>query len=733
MKQLSVPAAAALILVFLPLLSGAAPDAPPGLAPEVRSHLDEARSLGLYRAPAPDRVHPYLARIAAARPAEPVLAWVFFTDKGVGTRAGFDRALGEVRRGLVPHALRRREALGPSLGLDFRDLPVNADYVARLRAAGFTVRRVSRWVNAASIETGAGRLPGLARFPFVREVTPVRVRTGFGEPLPEPEPARGPGSAAPGVLSTAAAPPDTSEAAFYGASLKQLDQIQALDLQRLGYSGAGVRVMMIDTGFHKTHPAFAVADLVAEYDFIQEDGDTHDGPGDVAGQEYHGTGTWGTLGGYAPGNLIGPAFAAQFVLAKTEDISQEVHAEEDNYVAALEWGDSLGVDVTSASLGYWTFDDSTGYGPADMDGNTGVITIAVDVAVAKGICCVNAAGNAGPGATTIGTPADADSVISVGAVDSTGVIQGFSSRGPTADGRIKPEICARGRNTVWAQAWTLGYGAANGTSLATPLVGGLAALVKEAHPEWTGWDIRQALIATGTQTATPDNAYGYGIAQGLAAVGYTGNGGLGSTPPRMTLPFALIAPADSAVVGSWPPVLTWSASTAAQPGDAAHYTVFTATGADFAGASSFDAGTDTSYALTGALTPGQTYWWKVEAVGDSGYVRRSRNNRLFTLAATVAVGPIPKPGTIALTALPNPMRGSAELGFRLPAGEAGAIEVFSVTGRRIRRFEVLGSGAGATVRWDGRDAAGREVSSGVYFVRLGSAPGSVVRRLVRLP
>ena len=91
------------------------------------------------------------------------------------------------------------------------------------------------------------------------------------------------------------------------------------------------------------------------------------------------------------------------------------------------------------------------------------------------------------------------------------VIQGFSSRGPTADGRIKPEICARGRNTVWAQAWTLGYGTANGTSLATPQVGGLAALVKEAHPEWTGWDIRQALIATGTQTATPDNAYGYGM------------------------------------------------------------------------------------------------------------------------------------------------------------------------------------------------------------------------------
>jgi hypothetical protein len=727
MKHASV-LAAALLLLSLPLLSGAVPDAPAGLSPEVRAHLDEARSLGLYRAPASERIHPHLVRVAAERPAEPVLVWVFFTDKGVGTRAGYERALGAARRSLVPHALRRRRALGPGLGLDFRDLPVNAAYVDRLREAGFGVRRVSRWVNAASIRTEAGRLADLMRFDFVREVTPVRVRTGYVEPRPGLEP-----QSAPGVLSAAAAPPDTGEAAFYGASFKQLDQIQAVALQRLGYTGAGVRVMMLDTGFHKTHPAFADADLIAEHDYVQGDGNTQDGPGDPSGQEYHGTGTWATLGGYAPGVLIGPAFAAQFVLAKTEDISQEVHSEEDNYVAALEWGDSLGVDVTSASLGYWTFDDGTGYTQADMDGNTGVITIAVDIAVAKGICCVNAAGNAGPDSTTIGTPADADSVISVGAVDSTGVIQGFSSRGPTADGRIKPEICARGRNTVWAQAWDLGYGTANGTSLATPLVGGLAALIKEAHPDWTGWAIREALIATGTNTATPDNAYGWGIARGLDAIDYTGFGSLSVAAPRMTLPFVLLGPADSAVVATFPPILTWSPSLAAQPGDAAHYTVLLAGSADFAGASSFDAGPDTSYALAAALTPGQTYWWKVEAVGDSGYVRRSRNVRTFTLSPSVAVGPLPKPGEVALAALPNPMRGSAEIGFRLPRGEAGAIEVFAVTGRRVRAFEVRGSGAEASVRWDGRDAAGREVPAGVYFVRLRADAGSAVRRLVRLP
>jgi hypothetical protein len=501
----------------------------------------------------------------------------------------------------------------------------------------------------------------------------------------------------------------------------------------MGYSGAGVRVLMLDTGYKKDHPVFACARVIAEYDFVMEDGNTQNEGADNVNQHNHGTGTWAVLGGYGPKALIGPAFAAEFVLAKTEDIVHEVHAEEDNYIAALEWGDTLGVDVASASLGYWDFDDSTAYTLADLDGDTAPITIAVDIAVAKGMCVVNAAGNLGPNPSTIGSPADADSVITVGAVDSLGVIQAFSSRGPTADGRIKPEVCARGRNTYWAQAWTNAYGPANGTSLSTPLVGGLAALLKEAHPDWPGETIREALMGTATRTATPDNAYGYGIAQGVAAMTYNS---ATPSPARMTLPFALLAPADSAVVNSVAPTLRWGASDPADPGDQADYRVIISSSAAFTLPDTFSAGSDTTVHVPVALTPGSTTWWKVEAIGNQGYVRRSMNVHVFTVSPTVAVlpGDGPEAPAYALNAArPNPMRTRTVIPYRAPMGEPISIEIFDVTGRIVRRFDLIGTGGEARVTWDGRDEAGRAVAAGAYFYRLPARQTLKAGRLIRLP
>ncbi len=577
------------------------------------------------------RLSPGLVQRAIEQPGARTLAWVFFTDKGLSP-AETARALRAVERGFDAHARARREPLGANLGLDVRDLQVHAPYVDRLRARGFTVRRVSRWLNAASIEAPARKLTELESLGFVRRVTPVLVRRGPIEPVVGD--ARRDSET--GVMTAAQAPSDSLEHLFYGPAYNQLDQMQALAMHRMGYSGAGVRVLMLDTGYKKDHPVFAYANVLAEYDYVMGDGNTQNEVGDNVNQHNHGTGTWAVLGGYAPKALIGPAFAAEFVLAKTEDYVNEVHSEEDNYIAALEWGDTLGVDVASASLGYWGFDDSTAYTLADLDGDTAPITIAVDIAVAKGMCVVNAAGNEGPGASTIGSPADADSVISVGAVDSLGVIQAFSSRGPTADGRFKPEVCARGRSTYWAQAWTNAYGPASGTSLATPLVGGLAALLKEAHPDWSGETIREALMATATRTATPDNAYGYGIVQGVAAM--THNGATPS-PARMTLPFALLAPADGAVVNMAAPTLRWGASDPATPGNQASYRVIVSASATFAAPDTFSAGSDTTLHVPVALTPGSTTWWKVEAIGNQGYVRRSMNVHLFTVNSTVAVLP----------------------------------------------------------------------------------------------
>lgn len=695
--------------------------APPGLAPEVSRNLTQAAGDGLYRAPVDPVLSPRLARHATED--APVLVWVFFTDKGIGTAASYRDGLDAVRSRLRPRDRARRERLGPDLGLDFRDLPVYAGYVDALRDRGYAIRRQSRWLNAVSLRTPGRRLPELAALPFVRHVQPVLVKLASDTP-PPPRTQSSPGLLAP----RSSALIDSLEQAFYGPSFAQLDQIQALDLQRLGYTGAGVTVMMLDTGFRKDHPAFAKTQILAEYDFVNNDGDVQDGAGDPYNNQSHGTGTWGTAGGFAPGHLIGPAFAATFLLAKTEDTTQEVHAEEDNYVAALEWGDTLGVEVTSASLAYLTFDSGGSYTYSDLDGDTAVITVAVDIAAQKGIACVNAMGNSGPSAGSLWTPADADSVIAVGAVDISGSIMSFSSRGPTYDGRIKPEVCARGSGTEWAVASTGGYGTASGTSLSTPLVAGMAALLKEAHPAWTGYDIRQALIGTASQSMTPDNTYGYGIAAGLAALTY---GGAVPEPPRTTLPFYLLEPANGSYVHTGDPTFTWTVSAAADSGDTATYALILDDNPGFTSPDTIAVGADTTYTLSAGLTLGSKRWWTVEAVGNQGYVRRNEV-RTFTVTSPVAVIPPPREQQVLALAhvRPNPVRLGATFAYEAPDGTPVVLDLISVTGRLVRRFTGTGPGE---IAWDGRDDEGRPVPAGIYFYRLAAGSQSITRKLVRLP
>jgi subtilisin family serine protease len=278
---------------------------------------------------------------------------------------------------------------------------------------------------------------------------------------------------------------------------------------------------MFDTGFRKDHVAFAPAytdgRVLAEHDFVFGDGNTQNELGDDPSQHNHGTLTWSTLGGQADGNLYGPAYGADFILAKTEDIRSETQVEEDNWMAAVEWADSIGADVISSSLAY-----SDWYVYANFDGDQAVTTIAADMAAEMGIVVCNSASNSGPSAGTIAAPADADSIVTVGAVTSLGTIASFSSRGPTFDGRIKPEVCAQGVQTTCASpSGTTGYTTASGTSLSCPLVGGCAAVLLSAHPDWTPMQVREALMMTASQSATPDNNYGWGIVDLLAAVNYS--------------------------------------------------------------------------------------------------------------------------------------------------------------------------------------------------------------------
>jgi len=431
----------------------------------------------------------------ARRDAQRAGVWVFFTDKGILGQAEFESAARACA--LSDRASRRRTRTGTAEIL-FVDLPVFAPYVNRLEQQGAQVRRYSRWLNAVSVEVRLDRLDELAALSCVAEIRPVaRFRR------PEEVPA----------LPRSAPPTESqSEEAFdYGESQTQIYQIKAAVAHAQGLSGRGVTLTMTDTGFRKTHEALAghLEDgrMLAEYDFIMNDGNTGQEPGDAAGQWSHGTLTWSVAGGFAPGHVIGPAYGANFILCKTEDVVTETPIEEDNWVAALEYADSIGTDVISTSLGY-----SDWYDYSDMDGQTAVISIAAGTCDGLGIVMATSAGNDGPAAGTIIAPADAYGVLAVGAVDAIGTIAAFSSRGPTFDGRLKPEVCALGVDAFGASAGgDQFYRYASGTSLSAPLVAGAACLLLEARPELSPELVREALRATADHATGPDNTYGWGI------------------------------------------------------------------------------------------------------------------------------------------------------------------------------------------------------------------------------
>ncbi|UCE06095.1 MAG: S8 family serine peptidase, partial [bacterium] len=460
--------------------------------------------------------------------------WIFFPDKGSGVTKALSKAYSKPESFLTVKSIRRRSKVRSSDCLvDQADLPVFSEYINQVLQTGVRRRAISRWFNGLSVEATPEQIQRIAAFFFVKEIRPV---LGFKRGEIEDRQSREEGmdnlfpdeSVGQDKLSTLSLAKDKGEFALsssytldYGPSMDQLEQINVPILHEMGYDGRGVLVCMLDTGFRKSHHAFQHLNIVAERDFVMGDDDTqtdysnmYDYPDD------HGTATWSTLAGFLEGKLIGPAFGADFLLAKTEDSRSETPIEEDYWIAGIEWADSLGADVVSSSLGYihwYTF--------ADMDGNTALCTKAADRAAGLGIVVVNGAGNErGNWWGHIIAPADGDSVISVGAVDRNGNLASFSSPGPTYDGRIKPEVLAMGVRTVCAISYgspgyssLSGISSLNGTSLSTPLVAGVTALLLQIHPEWTPMDVKQALTSTANYNDFPNNYYGWGIVNAVKA------------------------------------------------------------------------------------------------------------------------------------------------------------------------------------------------------------------------
>jgi serine protease AprX len=387
------------------------------------------------------------------------------------------------------------------------------DLAERVRAAGGRVRHLSRFVNAVSAVVPSGALAAVARSRDVQRVQAVGVYYRPSDETCGPPDAPACRAAAP-PAAVAGAARGAAQDTLYGAGAWAVRQLGTPALHALGLRGAGVRVALLDGGFNTLHPYLAGATIVAQHDFVYGDSVVRDQPGEAQGEMAHGTATWSLIAANAPGFLFGEANQARFLLYKTEYGPTETRVEEDHWVAAVEQAESLGVDIISSSLGYLSFDNGFSYTFAQLNGDFAVTTLAARAAARRGTLVVVSIGNSGPGARTLGTPADADSIVAVGATDSAAALAFFSSRGPTADGRHKPEVLAPGV-AVTVAAMSSGLGRGSGTSFSAPLIAGLAALVQGTRLGRPAVDLRRGLLNAGANRAAPNDSLGWGVPDAL--------------------------------------------------------------------------------------------------------------------------------------------------------------------------------------------------------------------------
>ncbi len=459
----------------------------------------------------PAKFSPALAHALQAKdaPGQVLPVWVYFVPRDL-TATQRDRALSLAEKELNKDTASRRARVrqpGQSLALE-GDLPLDQRHLDLAAATGARLRHPSRWLGAASYNATPRQIQALAALDCVRRVDLVRkaVETrpvpATGDPLPPTSPAK-------------------NWSLDYGASLNTLEMINVPQVHEMGFTGAGVKLAFLDSGFRLTHEAMVHVPVLAAYDMAGDDSVVDWEEGEDEGLHSHGTQVSSAAVAYAPGDLVGPAYGASLILAKVDGNYDPNESEEDWWIAGLEWVEAQGADLVSSSYGFWY---TQGYDYEDLDGDTAAATIAADQAVARGLPVINAAGNSGADPlNSIVSPADGDSVIAVGAVDADGLYAFWSSYGPTVDGRIKPDVATQGQNVPVIDAYDdFAYSTNSGTSLAAPLASAVAALVLERVPFLTPMQLREALRETASQADQPDNLLGWGVLDALAAVYYWG-------------------------------------------------------------------------------------------------------------------------------------------------------------------------------------------------------------------
>ena len=429
---------------------------------------------------------------------------VQFRNKG-----GTPHTLANASTYLSPRAIARRVRYG--LSTDSTDLPITPRYLDSIRSVpNVVILNWSKWLNQVAIVTSdPAALAKINSFPFVISVSQIAPRTFTSSTNRKNE-----------EVTTSPIPPSPANNQRienlnfnYGQSFNQINIHNGQFLHDRGFSGSNMIIAVLDGGFltYKTNVAFDSIrinnQILGEWDYVQGDQNTDE-------SSAHGLNCLSTIAANRPGLMVGTAPHAKFWLFKTEDVVTEYPIEEQNWIAAAEFADSAGVDLISSSLGYQDFDD-----PAfdhlypQRNGNTAMVTRAADLAAKKGMIVMNSAGNYGSlpdQRKYISCPADGDSVVAVGAVNSAGNIASFSSWGPNSAGKIKPNIVSVGQGTIVISTGGSPV-SGNGTSFSNPNIAGLITCLWGAFPEFSNMKIIDAVQRSSHKYLNPDDRYGYGI------------------------------------------------------------------------------------------------------------------------------------------------------------------------------------------------------------------------------
>jgi serine protease AprX len=412
--------------------------------------------------------------------------FVFFKDK-VGTPF----SISDPTQFLSTRSIERRQK--QNISIIEEDLPVNPSYVSQVKMTGAKTFFTSRWWNGVLVEGDPATLATVNALPFVKESVLVA-----------------PGAKLVGGRTSKVKQRKTSTA-DQPVNQFQLEQLGLDVMQEAGYRGEGVFIAVFDSGFEGVNVSTPFADLFLE-NRINQTKNFVTNESTVFGYDDHGSEVLSIMAAHQPDSYFGGAYKANYFLYLTEDVSSEYRIEEYNWTFAAERADSAGVDVINSSLGYTEFDDpSMDYQTTDLNGTTAVVTKAARKAIDKGMLVVSSAGNEGSSSWKFTTPpADAEGILAVGSVTSSGTLSGFSSKGPTVDNRIKPDVVALGSGASVIKA-SGSIGTTSGTSVSSPLVASLAAGVLQAYPYLTVTEIYDAIVNTASQAKNPDNLLGYGI------------------------------------------------------------------------------------------------------------------------------------------------------------------------------------------------------------------------------